>query len=488
MKSIKIQNLKSIINSGDIELKNMTVLIGKNSSGKSTLLRTFPLLKQSIAKSLSSPILWYGDYVDFGSFKKALTRGAEKESITLTFVFDEISLRNRYFYSLKGMPTEIRVSLTLDDKNITEYLIEIPEHGKLSFVLNDKKEYQVSINGERVDGLKFQPSLESSFFPKRVYEKNDHFNPRMSMLIDEFAFEFDFRRGRRESVNPYDLIFNYNKNKIEKYADDFYAFGKDFWPDDQSKSPSKEKMASELIGSMIYGIISNVDKVFKGTFENVQYFEPLRASGDRFYRVQGLNVREVDSNGENAPMILYSMSSQEKKNFQKWCTQNLGFYYEVEDIGDGHESTSVVVNCGSNNDNYNMTDVGFGYSQIFPIILSIWVSFFSRIKNVSNKIIVIEQPELHLHPAFQKKIIATFLKLTKLAKDNKKDLKFIIETHSETIINYLGQLISDERIDRDDVNLLVCQKINNESVFEKMIFNKNGTIENWPLGFFSEDD
>ena len=65
MKSIRIQNLKSIVDSGNIELNNMTVVIGKNSSGKSTLLRVFPLLKQSMTKRLSSPILWYGDYVDF---------------------------------------------------------------------------------------------------------------------------------------------------------------------------------------------------------------------------------------------------------------------------------------------------------------------------------------------------------------------------------------------------------------------------------------
>ena len=102
-----------------------TCVAGSNGCGKSTLLRTFPLLKQSITKSLSSPILWYGDYVDFGSFKKALTRDADTDNIILTFVFDE--LHPRFRYSFKNKPSEIRVSLTLDDKRINEYLIEIKE-------------------------------------------------------------------------------------------------------------------------------------------------------------------------------------------------------------------------------------------------------------------------------------------------------------------------------------------------------------------------
>ena len=187
-------------------------------------------------------------------------------------------------------------------------------------------------------------------------------------------------------------------------------------------------------------------------------------------------------------MILYKMSGKEKTNFQKWCINNLGFYYDTLGIGNGDESTSVVVRCDKNSDNYNMTDVGFGYSQIFPIILSIWMSLFSSEASGSNKTIVIEQPELHLHPAFQKKIIKTFLQLIELSKTKKKDLKFVIETHSETIVNYLGYLISEKSLAKENVNLLVCKKENNESVFEKMIFNDEGYIDNWPVGFFSEEE
>ncbi|HFG2220775.1 TPA: AAA family ATPase, partial [Vibrio cholerae] len=66
MDSIRIRNLRSftdsVCNEKYVEIKPITVFVGKNSCGKSTLLRTFPLLRQSIESNTTGPILWYGDY------------------------------------------------------------------------------------------------------------------------------------------------------------------------------------------------------------------------------------------------------------------------------------------------------------------------------------------------------------------------------------------------------------------------------------------
>ncbi len=71
MFSYRIQNLRSLSDTGEINLKPINILLGANSSGKSTFLRSFPLFKQSISNSTKGPILWYGDFVDFGTFKDA---------------------------------------------------------------------------------------------------------------------------------------------------------------------------------------------------------------------------------------------------------------------------------------------------------------------------------------------------------------------------------------------------------------------------------
>lgn len=90
MKSIEIKNMRCLKDTGIIELPPITILVGENSSGKSTFLRSFPLLKQSFCKRKNGPILWtgdYDDYVDFGSFSETITRDSSRD-ISFRFEFN----------------------------------------------------------------------------------------------------------------------------------------------------------------------------------------------------------------------------------------------------------------------------------------------------------------------------------------------------------------------------------------------------------------
>ena len=87
MKALSIRNLRSISDSGYIELKPLTIVLGTNSSGKSTFLRTFPLLKQSISVKTESPVLWYGNYVDFGEFSDVISDQNSDGNVVLSFKF-----------------------------------------------------------------------------------------------------------------------------------------------------------------------------------------------------------------------------------------------------------------------------------------------------------------------------------------------------------------------------------------------------------------
>lgn len=86
MDSIRIERLRCLSDTGYVQIKPITVLLGQNSSGKSTFLRFFPLLKQSIESRTTGPILWYGRLVDFGNFDDAHQTGAEK-TISFSFKF-----------------------------------------------------------------------------------------------------------------------------------------------------------------------------------------------------------------------------------------------------------------------------------------------------------------------------------------------------------------------------------------------------------------
>jgi AAA15 family ATPase/GTPase len=57
LEAFGVKNLRCLIDTGQIPIKPITILVGRNSSGKSTFLRAFPLLRQSVENPRRSPIL-----------------------------------------------------------------------------------------------------------------------------------------------------------------------------------------------------------------------------------------------------------------------------------------------------------------------------------------------------------------------------------------------------------------------------------------------
>lgn len=112
-----IKNLRALKGTPLIELKPINILVGRNSAGKSTFARTFPLLKQSIETRSSAPILWWGDDVDFGDFQTSVhNRDTEKQ---ISFHFDleyetEISQLRRSIMSEDDYPWSVSKDIIRD--------------------------------------------------------------------------------------------------------------------------------------------------------------------------------------------------------------------------------------------------------------------------------------------------------------------------------------------------------------------------------------
>jgi len=137
--------------------------------------------------------------------------------------------------------------------------------------------------------------------------------------------------------------------------------------------------------------------------------------------------------------------------------------------------------------------MGFGYSQILPILTQLWYSSSKYDRNRRTylsskieKIIVIEQPELHLHPEFQAKFTDMLTKVIENAKIHRITLKIIIETHSDVIINRLGDSILENDIKADDINIVIFDKFseNEPTSISFAKYDENSNLIDWPLGFF----
>ena len=78
--------------------------------------------------------------------------------------------------------------------------------------------------------------------------------------------------------------------------------------------------------------------------------------------------------------------------------------------------------------------------------------------------------------------------MCRTCKNEKKDIRFIIETHSEIILNKIGENIALEKFDREDTNVVLfnAKGENMEKYVEISKYSKDGFLTNWPMGFFAE--
>ena len=146
MRSIGVENLRSFKGSGNIKLNPITLLVGLNSSGKSSFLRLLPLLRQSYEKKTSGPILWYGDYVDFGTFSESLNKHSNDKEIVFEFEADILNgINNKEKIDLK-----INIALNEDSEGNTHISYFEFKSGSTSLRINSKygKCYEVLLNGE----------------------------------------------------------------------------------------------------------------------------------------------------------------------------------------------------------------------------------------------------------------------------------------------------------------------------------------------------
>lgn len=120
-------------------------------------------------------------------------------------------------------------------------------------------------------------------------------------------------------------------------------------------------------------------------------------------------------------------------------------------------------------------DVGIGISQVLPVLV---MAYASR-----NKLMAMEQPEIHLHPALQAELADVFVESTLGERKN----TFILETHSEHLILRLLRRVREGLLSPNDLSVLYVQPTESGStVLEVRVDDDGDFIDRWPGGFFEE--
>ncbi|NOY26915.1 MAG: DUF3696 domain-containing protein [Oligoflexia bacterium] len=123
----------------------------------------------------------------------------------------------------------------------------------------------------------------------------------------------------------------------------------------------------------------------------------------------------------------------------------------------------------------NIVDVGFGISQVLPMLVLAY--FVPR-----GSVIIAEQPEIHLHPRAQVGLAELMVQVAQ-----ERNVQFIVETHSEHIFRRLQFLIADEKIGPDTCRMYFVDGADDgKAELRRLQVDQFGRINNWPEHFFGD--
>lgn len=510
----KAKNFRGFIDTGDITQDPINLLIGKNSIGKSSYARLFPLFWQGIGIKKRSPLIWNGTLVDYGEFNDVLSIYKKSEFIEFEFsISNPLNLTKPRLKLNSNLIKQSAINILNSGDIIVNIEIAYDKHQKITYLasldvsINNECKFKYTFNHQNeINSISYNGSeilspsdfdtytLESRpnfIIPMHEFFMKDNENilyrayPATRMVL--FLFLKTKLHGRFGHEKIHDICNMLNvigtPDKVTLYYEklplDFSSW-KNFKLLAQNDHQIKQDFIKLINISSSLGLLRDIDHCLELFFSNVTYINPLRASAERYYRKQDLSIDNIDSRGANLPFFLNSLPTHELKKLNEWLNTNLDIEVQIMST-DGH----VMINLKDNATGRinNIADMGFGFSQVLPLAVQAWISKNSKGKssNQSKQILVWEQPELHLHPAMQRRLANL---IANTVKEN--NISFYIETHSTSIINELGSLILEGELKENDIRVLLFQQEEkgNTTVI-KTAFDNEGILKNFPLGFLS---
>lgn len=457
LKSITLENYKCFDNAS-IDIAPLTVLCGVNSSGKSSIIKSLLMMKQSFENNKSNGEITYnGEYVNNGCYE--------------TLVNNSLS---------SNLNTNINIS-TVFDINIKHNADRLAYRDlyRLTFGKNIKSEEFRSYYK-----LPFKLTLSADINKKVI--KNYIITIEHDKLLEPITIEFNHRGNRSYDIFVYNLVLTGSKvcdnNSISIPKCTCSFDGIRIISIFTSFPPSNIDVSQ--IFNYIYVIFKDISLQF---IDNIEHITPLRFSPNRYY-ISNEIYNSVGHSGENAVQCLYNYRDREITNVIAPTNQCLSFDLAKEKVPLTVNNWLKYMDVGTYNisdiqedvlqlkvNNHSVADVGFGVSQIFPIVVQGLIMD-------KYKTLLLEQPEIHLHPKAQMKM-ADFL--LSLAYNNKNT---IVETHSDHIINRITRRVMENTELSNLVRIYFVYKDNDgtSKINKEIKIDKFKGLINCPQEFFDQ--
>jgi predicted ATPase len=229
------------------------------------------------------------------------------------------------------------------------------------------------------------------------------------------------------------------------------------------------------------GFLDDLALAFENLFARMHYLGPLREPASRFYAWSGGGPDGVGSRGERAVAALLASRQREGSDTEArvatWF-QKLGLIHDfaLVPVGDHQRTYEVRVRTSAHAAEVALTDVGFGVAQVLPVLT---LCFYVP----EGSVVLLEQPELHLHPSVQSGLADALLDAIQT-----RGIQVVLESHSEHLLRRLQRRIAEEQIGAEDVALyFTSMHDDGASRLTPLDVDAYGNIANWPDGFFGDE-
>ena len=230
---------------------------------------------------------------------------------------------------------------------------------------------------------------------------------------------------------------------------------------------------------------------FVDSLRNLSYITAERVSPQETYRLEDrYTVDSVGPRGEHTMSVLYwgrddptlnelripqSAATQARQVEQHMRTLFPGLRLELRHIPRTN-SITLRLRISDESNYHSPIQTGFGLTQILPILVAV-------LSAKKGSIVLIENPEIHLHPAGQARV-GEFL-----AEAASAGIQVILETHSDHVLNGVRRAVKEQRLAADNVAIHFFQpRSNTGPQVTSPLMDKSGNIDDWPDGFFDQFD
>jgi predicted ATPase len=422
---ITVKGYKSLKNERSIELKQLTVIAGANSSGKSSIMQPLLLLKQTLDASYDpGPLLLDGANVNITSMDQILSKGKSKTSQVANFSLG-INHDDNKFVSLKFGRKGPKGAIKLLEVE-RDFGIE----GESSFVIRE--------------GMSEREIAE--VIPSDLYSKYGHF----AKSFEDRGIELFVVRDRSF------LDLAVRVGTVSRNSGSFVPLS----------SLILDEFSTEALQSEVARII---------------HLPALRGNPLRTYRtvaVEGTYPGTFETYTAGIISAWQSRGDEEKLVRLKSDLEALSLTWKVEAKQLNNTQVELVVGRlpratqGGAHDLVNIADVGFGVSQTLPVIVAL-------IAASKGQIVYLEQPEIHLHPRAQ----AIFGDL--LVRAVRRGVKVVLETHSDLLLRSIQTKIARDELRPDEVGLnwFSRDSITGYTKVSVAELHSDGSFGDWPEDF-----